>query len=292
MSSSNPPNPYVPGTYNPTNWTTNTTTTSGITLTQLNDILAGYTQYPTTQGALTLANNSTATTQSNNDNSTKIATTLYVNNEINYVFNTPQTLYYTASQTITINPIYKHYDIIMVGGGGRPGGYVNGDVAPLALGGAGGSGGVCAYYGLPIDTINLYSQIVLNMSYLNPSSALVYIGGVATLIGSGNQGNTGASPSGFTAGAAGGTGGSVDFGTITGYRSRQATTGGTGGVGTLQSVNPITIPSGGVPSITYGDYGKGGSNSACSGYLTNNYFYNLSQNNGISGFIMITFYPY
>jgi hypothetical protein len=298
MSSNNPPSPYVPSTYNPNNWNKTTTTSSGITLAQLNTILTGYTQYPTTQGAITLANGSLATTQSAGDNSTKVATTKYVYDEIGFYFSTPVVVYYFTAQYITINPIYRQFDITIVGGGGNPGSYVNGDVAPLALGGAGGGGGGIYTTGIPIPLSSVANQIAITSvagggsggGFTRVSFALNNVAGVG--LGQANCGGDGANPSGYSAGAAGGIGGSYSLGSNPNYNSQTATAGSVGGVGTATSTLPIPIPSAGQPPFTYQSYGKGGTNQEVQGYLPNNDYYNLTGNSGSGGYVKITYYPY
>jgi hypothetical protein len=79
MSSNTPPNPYVPGTYNPAYWTT-TTSTSGITQDQLNNALATKLSYPKAQGGETFPSGLTTT------NTQLVNTITYYNNttSVNY----------------------------------------------------------------------------------------------------------------------------------------------------------------------------------------------------------------
>ena len=83
MSSSNLPDPYLPTTYNPAYWSNSTTaTSSGITQSQLNNALATKLSFPTAQGIETLFNGTIATTQTEGDNTTKLATTAFVQSAI------------------------------------------------------------------------------------------------------------------------------------------------------------------------------------------------------------------
>lgn len=94
MSETTIPTTYVPSTYNPANWIA--TTDGGITTAQLNNSLATKLDFPVAQGAETLANGTTATTQATSDNSTKLATTAYVKSVVpsatsSNAYNYPQT---------------------------------------------------------------------------------------------------------------------------------------------------------------------------------------------------------
>lgn len=68
------------GIFNPINWENITSDT--YTQAQIDALLASKIDYPTTQGAITISNNSIATTQTSGDNSTKLATTAFVANAL------------------------------------------------------------------------------------------------------------------------------------------------------------------------------------------------------------------
>jgi len=287
-----PPPTYFTPIFSSNEFPTNTTTT-GITEAQLTAILNGYTQYPTTQGGLTLADSSTATTQSNNDNSTKVATTQYVYNEIISVLTTSVVQYFTTSQTITIPSTYRRFDIVVVGGGGNNGNYQNADSAPLALGGAGGGGGGFQYTGVPIvlATANQINLQIASGGAGGFTKATYYLNGVSGVgLGQGNNGGNGGNATSLTTPTgAGGAGGGYSAGGISTYASANGYLGTAGGSGTLSSNYPISIPSAGVPTIQYGTYGYGGTNPSVEGYFSSGY-YSLTGNPSTGGYVKITWY--
>ena len=254
-----------------------------------------YLKYPSGQGTETLVSNnqdgSVAITQSNDDNSTKLATTAYVYNEILYLLTQPKTLYFFASQTIPISSFYRTFDIVMVGGGGsiNSPGYQNSDGGALILGGAGGGGGSIIYTGVNINT-STFNQIIITLG--GNTSAYLALNGIggSNNFGTANVGGNGATPPSYSAGASGGVGGGFTIGTNNTYVSVDGSAGGTGGTGTSSNGSNISIPASGNPTLSYGNYGKGATNVSVQGYNGAGY-YNLQANNATGGYIKIIFYP-
>lgn len=181
----------------------------------------------TVTGAASLGNGSTATTQSANDNSTKLATTAYVDRAA-----TVGTLHkslltsgttWTSPSGITSSTVFK---VTVVGGGGGSAGANPNGIA------AGGAGGTAIYFA----------------SGLSASTGYTYAIGAAGSSSGGNGGNT-----------------SITFGatTVTANGGAGTTTSGAGGAGGTASNGDINIAgqSGqyGNGSTNFPNYPNGGS---------------------------------
>lgn len=158
-----------------------------------------------------LAGSPTTTTQSANDNSTKIATTAYVDNGV------AGKLAYLATQTITSTATYTptagmtECFVRMVGGGGGGGG-ANGNGGS----GAGGGGEYAEGWFTSTDvgasqtaTIGAAGAAGTNSPTAGGTGGTTSLGTLLTAVG----GSGGVADSGTNGGAAGGTGGSSSAGT-------------------------------------------------------------------------------
>ena len=260
---------YNPPSFNSPIFDSNAFSSSG---TVIDDayLQANYLRFPTAQGLENLATGSTTTTATAGDNTTKIATTAFVQSAIT-TGSTTSTVKYTGNATFNTPTGCRFIDILLIGYGGSQG--VSDVGPPVFYGGAGSGGNMGCITGFCIN-----QNTSLTLSFVSTSNtgyvSISYTGasGLTNIakVFNGNAGDNGSQGSGANGGTVNGTASvinsrSANAFVVSGTAGLASTLGGGG-----SSIPPATAGTGtscpnGIFTYSNGQFGCGGTGNVNKG---------------------------